>query len=51
MAGKIGEIVCETIARIPWNKVLIHFSLYMKFRKHNTAVRTPYTAQWKYQKK
>jgi hypothetical protein len=36
MAEKIGKVECKTIARLPRNEVLIHFSLY-KFRKHNTA--------------
>jgi hypothetical protein len=36
MAEKIGKVECKTIARLPRNKVLIHFSLY-KFRKNNTA--------------
>jgi predicted carbohydrate-binding protein with CBM5 and CBM33 domain len=48
MAEKIGKVECKTIgiAQIPWNKVLIHFSLY-KFRKHNTAA-VHHTAQWKH---
>jgi hypothetical protein len=43
MAEKIGKVECKTIARMPRNKVLIHFSLY-KFRKHNTTA-GHYTAQ------
>jgi hypothetical protein len=36
MAKKIGKVECKKIARMPRNKVLVHFSLH-KFRKHNTA--------------
>ena len=46
MAEEIGKVECKTIARMPRNKVLIHFSLY-KFRKHNTAA-GHHTAQWKH---
>ena len=45
MAEKIGKMECKTIARMPRNKVLIHFSLYnYKFRKHDTA-KIQYPAQ------
>ena len=30
MAEKIDKMECKTIARMPQNKVLIHFSLYMQ---------------------
>jgi hypothetical protein len=36
MTAKIDKVECKTIARMPRNKVLIHFSLY-KIREHNIS--------------
>jgi hypothetical protein len=53
MAEKIGKVECKTIARLPRNKVLIHFSLYnYSFEKKQYSGRTTYSNEnMTYQKK
>jgi hypothetical protein len=43
MAEKIGKVECKTIARMPPNKVLIHFSLLIQVSKTQYSGRTPYS--------